>query len=117
MTKVPSTVPSNPLAFIASSLQIIRKDAAMNRPRKHHGAHAPVLSIQVMNAFKKAKSVAGPARLPLRQAGSGSRGLHESGNHLISGEAIELDRLVPRGVPPHDVHPVARAVQLLRQEP
>jgi len=52
MTSVPRTVPSTPLSFIASSRQIIRKEAATKRPRKHHGAHAPVLSIQVRNGFK-----------------------------------------------------------------
>src|ERR1039457_2232406 len=49
MTRVPRTVPSTPLSVMASSRQIIRKEAAMKRPRKHHGANAPVLSIHVKN--------------------------------------------------------------------
>ena len=40
MTSVPSTVPSKPLALIASSRQIIRNDAAMNSARNSHGAMA-----------------------------------------------------------------------------
>jgi hypothetical protein len=51
MTRVPRTVPSTPLRVIASSRQIIRKEAAMKRVRKHHGAHAPVLSIHFRNEF------------------------------------------------------------------
>jgi hypothetical protein len=38
---------------MASSRQIITKEAATNRARKHHGAQVPVLSIQVKNDFKE----------------------------------------------------------------
>src|SRR5208282_3167877 len=53
MTSVPRTVPSTPLSVMASSRQIIRNEAATNRARNHQGAHVPVLSIQVMNAFNR----------------------------------------------------------------
>ena len=56
MTSVPRTVPSTPLSVMASSRQIMRNEAATKRPRKNHGAHVPVLSIQVMNDFKAAQS-------------------------------------------------------------
>ena len=52
MTSVPRTVPSTPLWVIASSRQIIRNEAAMKSPRKHHGAQAPVLSIHFRNELK-----------------------------------------------------------------
>src|ERR1035437_4551382 len=51
MTSVPRTVPSTPLSVIASSRQIMRNEAAMKRPRKHHGAQAPVLSIHFRHEF------------------------------------------------------------------
>jgi hypothetical protein len=51
ITNVPSTVPSTPLRVIASNRQIIRKDAAAKRARKHHGANAPVRSRYVLSAF------------------------------------------------------------------
>jgi hypothetical protein len=47
-------VPSRPLAFIASSRQIIRNDAAINMAKKHHGAQAPLASIHVTTDFKLA---------------------------------------------------------------
>src|SRR5437016_5621294 len=53
MTSVPRTVPSTPLSDMASSRQIIRKEAAMKRPRKHHGAQLPEASIHVMTDFKE----------------------------------------------------------------
>jgi hypothetical protein len=52
MTSVPRTVPSTPLSVIASSRQIMRNEAATKRPRKHHGAQAPVLSIHFRNELK-----------------------------------------------------------------
>jgi hypothetical protein len=45
MINVPSTVPSNPLAFMDSNRQIIRNDAAMNRVTNSIGAHGPARSI------------------------------------------------------------------------
>jgi hypothetical protein len=64
---VPSTVPSNPPALIASSRQIISSDAAIKIPRKHHGANAPVLSIRWINGFKNCMSA---SLLPLLFVGT-----------------------------------------------
>jgi hypothetical protein len=50
ITNVPNTVPSTPLAFIASKRQIIKNEAARKIPTNHHGAQ-PVLSIHVTKLF------------------------------------------------------------------
>jgi hypothetical protein len=53
ITKVPSTVPSTPLALMTSRRQIITNEATINIARKHQGAHSPVLSIAVTNDFNR----------------------------------------------------------------
>ncbi len=70
MTSVPSTVPSKPSSFIASSRQIISSDAAMNKSRKSHGAQGPVCSMLVMklatgdfNGRRVKQTVTGDAKL------------------------------------------------------
>src|ERR1035437_948675 len=87
MTRVPRTVPSTPLSVMASSRQIIRKEAAMKRPRKHHGASAPVLSIHVKNELN-GRSLArygGRAKTVLRCpcASSSSSGMGKQVTHTF----------------------------------
>ena len=84
----------------------------MNRPRKHHGAHAPVLSIHVTNEFKGRSLARGRGRAKT-VLGSGFAQLRD---YVFRGEAVELDGLVARGVAADQVHAVAGAVQLLGQE-
>src|SRR5579859_1984832 len=64
MTRVPRTVPSTPLAFIASRRQIITKEATMKRARNNQGAQAPLVSIQVITDFKLVVRGEGDAGTP-----------------------------------------------------
>jgi hypothetical protein len=72
MISVPSTVPSSPPADIASSRQIIRKDAAINRIRNQKGAK-PVASIHFTSQFTRIDEK-GRARCPHRAASFPQRG-------------------------------------------
>ena len=51
MTSVPSTVPSTPCSVILSNRQIIKNEAATNKPRNNHGLHGPALSMVDVNEF------------------------------------------------------------------
>src|SRR5204862_5746437 len=59
MMSVPSTVPSSPPAFIASSRQSISSDAATNTTTNNNGAHGPWLSIDVTSEFKTCSKSSG----------------------------------------------------------
>src|SRR5262245_19739547 len=54
ITNVPNTVPSSPLAFKASNLQIIRNEQTRKSPTNSQGANPPAASIHVTTALKPA---------------------------------------------------------------
>ena len=81
----------------------------MKRPRKHHGANAPVLSIHLKNEFNGRS---------LARSGGRAKTVLESSfpqpfDYGFRREAVELDGLMPRRVAAEELHTVPRAVQLL----
>ena len=84
----------------------------MKSPRKHQGAQAPLLAIQLTKELK-GRSLArgrGHAKRVLKSP------FRQLAGYIFGCEAVQLDRLVARGVAAHQLHAVPGAVQLLRQE-
>lgn len=84
----------------------------MKRPRKHHGAQWPVLAIHVRNEFKGRSLASGRGHAKTLLV-SGFAQLRDDVFRL---KAVELERLVARGVAAHQFHAVAGAVQVPSEE-